>query len=39
VKAVLRNRAGEFVRSHDGRIYQVLDDGSLRHVMPEGGVS
>jgi len=38
VKAVLRNRAGEVVTSHDGRKYQVQDDGSLVRVREEEGL-
>ncbi len=33
VRSVYRNRAGEVVRSHDGRMYQVQEDGSLRRII------
>jgi hypothetical protein len=38
VKSVLRPRAGEVIKSHDGRSYQVQNDGSLRRFEPEGGM-
>jgi hypothetical protein len=40
VRAVLKTRAGEVVRSSDGRSYVVLDDGSFRRMFNatlEGG--
>jgi len=39
VKSVFKSHVGEVVTSHDGKKYQVQDDGSLRHYEPEGGMS
>ena len=33
VRSIFRNRAGEIVKSRDGRRYQVQDDGSLCLVI------